>query len=253
MNLGQLRKVSGLQKSLSRRTPLLPDPPIYPRMAKSPYYAVPANRDGFDGFFGLTPSQPEEPKTVQRESGPALTYGELLERENAAYVQRTKQRAAATFKKGTSPDEENRQEQLSRAQDLLSQILRTDATDPVPALLSLHTALEKNYIVVAGRSLLELVSRDPEFFLHEPKVAQYFGDAQLLQTQMRHYRAAGERNPTDPYAWAIQAYCNWTLGDATRARQAIQSMLQANRQTGGSPRIRTFGYALSAALSAAND
>jgi hypothetical protein len=250
----RISRYAGLKQSLQHSRPLLPDNRVYPIMAKGPYYAVESNRDrgGFSGLFDLSPSDTDEPTRVATPDEPILTYGELLERENAAYLQRSKDRAAAAFKKGTNPKQENRGEHLAQAADLLAQVMRTDFTDPTPALLAVHTALERDYMAVAQRSLLDLVFRDPEIFSHEPDVAKYFGDARALENQMRRFRRAGE-NTRDPSAWALQAYCSWVLGDAAGTQIAVKQMLDNNRQGGNSPQIRVFGYALSAALSAATD
>lgn len=242
--LDRLREITGLKKSLSFDQPLLPRQVTFPELAPTPYYAPPDQRSEFDRVFDLYPSQPEPPPTEDK----PLSLADLLERERQTYLAEKRKKALEAFKKGTMPRGEDRSEALARALALSENLMRSEPTDPIPALLTLHAALEKQSVLVAGRALLELVRRDPQIFIKKPDVKQYFGDPQVLDAQMRRYRRAAKLDPTNAVTYALQAYCNWMLDDVTGTRQALEAMEEVNRNTRRDPRIRSVRFALAAAL-----
>lgn len=244
----QLMYQSGLEHAQSRQTPLTGWAPAVPRAVETAYYAPKPDRSPFNRYFGLQ-SAPSVTAPVEQASGePSLNYADLLEDENRIAIQKTLARAHDAFKKGTDPDVEGRQEQLTRAIELYANVSRIDREAVLPGILTIHAALEKGQLMVAGRALLEIVRRDSSVFLAPTELRRFFGDPRVLDVQLRTYRRVGELNPGSTFAFALQAYCNWLLDDSARAREALAKMETLNRQQQNLALISNVGHALSAAL-----
>lgn len=246
----ELRGRSGLTNSMSLTAPGMlgwQPPPVY--LPATPYVAPSVERSAFADYFDLQPEPEAETKApVADGPGPDLSLVDLLRRENELIVEQRLARALRAFRNGTTPRAEDRLEQLAVAQDILADLVRLRPDDPVPAVLLTHTALHREHLGVAMQTLLELINRDPLVFSRDLDVAQYYGDPEMLEMEMRRRQRVGDQNAQQAMAYGLQAYCNMVLGDASRTREALAKMVAVNRQNDKDARIRVVGLAIASAI-----
>jgi hypothetical protein len=232
---GDISAISGLNQAMSINLPL-PGQDIggVPSLGACAYTPRPAT-NRFQDLLGLQPPAPEGPCQM------APSVAERLDARSSELAARATADGAAFFKAGTEelPDQAGNYQKcpdcpskLGQAVQVLRMANDLDEQSGLPSLLIAHAALEQNRPLVASSALLDALRRDPHLFTGSGQALdRYFGDVEqeggrsaLLTAQMRRYARLGEKNPTSPPAFALQAYCAWRLGDMVSARDSLDRL-----------------------------
>lgn len=211
---------------------------------RTPGYAKPPGQSEFQALIGLQPPPPP----VERPSRKIESLGLALREETARRLETTFERAADAFKAGTAVECEDRAQKIGRALRLFYVVRDIDLEGYIAPLLIAHTALERDQITFAARSIIQAVRRHPMLFRERFDIGKYFGDPERLEDQMRLYVRSGERYPKSVEAHVLSAYCAWVLADAGRARAALAEAERLSRGEAYFGTIRAYRAALESGL-----
>lgn len=243
-----LRSLTDYGRGMGNNAPLFGVQPHIMSLGQGTYFAPKIERDAYAEYFDLTPTRAPTPALADRTSGPVLSLAGRLELENDAIARQSLERGHAAFRAGTTLLAENRYEHLARAIVAYQNVMRMDRENFIAPLLIAHAALAKDQFQIAGRALIEAANRKPSLFEEPIDLTQYYGDAAVLDEQMRRHLRTGDQEGADALAYAIQAYAAYVLGDRTRSTEALDRMEKLNRDEKQDARMRRYGFALASAI-----
>lgn len=241
--MAELQSVSGLSYATSlyhpysnRMTSSLP-------MSGQPYFA-PAKTSILQEFFDLQPAVNTEPLS---ESMGDTTWLSLLQSENHRTMTEKADRAYHQFKLVTQPNVEPESEALSESLQLMQQLKFADNQEAIPCLLSVYLCVEKEQLLSAIVNMKEAVIRQPDIFVQQPDLEQFFGDPELIKTQAQKLIRAGDQSP-DTANYILQAYAAWLLKDKVRLKETLDHFQEDEIVSKMNPGDQLIEFALTAAL-----
>lgn len=217
----QLSGLAGAQSLLRDiATPLQPTvlPPAGPVVIPQTPQA------SYDQFFGLAPAEKEVPPGTSRytisEDLPTIAdeMSARLDDINAGL----RRRALAAFKNVTKTENITDFRAIGVAESLLQSLKRTERDNPIPCILLAHLSFERDRRLYALANLSEASRRRPTIFAQDLDLTEYFGDADVLQRQIRKFIQAGTIASGDPEALVVEGYFAMLDNDQRRAREALQ-------------------------------
>jgi len=180
----------------------------------------------FHQAFGLRPA---ERKPAASEAVPSERLWSGVESATKRGVSETQEQAFELYREATSAAAQTPEhhQKIRRAERLLASACALDAEAHVPHLLMAHAALDQGHRSVALQHLIVATARRPEILRERPDLASHFGDFQTatgrspyLEAQMRQVlQQATSEMTADGHV--LSAYCAWALGEAQRARAAL--------------------------------
>lgn len=234
--------LSGYYGAVSLGVPLIAAPPRPMPLSSTTYFA-PDSGSAFNQLFQLrpAPTAPLAPPDFQSAS-------DLLERENAAQIERMEKEGMRLFKEATTPRPDSLESLRILASAVYSlqsvQEMAPERTDAV--LLLLQAALMREHVGTAQRLLLAVVSRDPNLFAQpglRERIRGWYGDETLMSSHAQMYLRFGDDNPA-PTSYALQAYAAWLIDDQARVREAVTHLRELNKGGKLEQGADAAGYAL---------
>ncbi len=219
-----LRSVSGVASATHFWRPPIPFDER-PPMLTAPLYVEMPQQSPYAEYFGLYPSQAALEPPAPDEGAPELRGADLMEQRYTSRMQTFGERALREFREATSAPREvdDPIEPLAAVADKFSLLRSMDADASLPLLLSVYIALERHQHLMAADCLFEAAFRNPRAFIDHRDLGQHFGDRKLLEAQARRFLLYDENIKLSPEQYAVHAYAAWVLGDARRARQALDA------------------------------
>jgi hypothetical protein len=235
---GDISVISGLNGAMNLNIPL-PNSSIgqVPSLSACAYTPR-AVTTRFDDLLGLRPA---EPATAAVEL-PSLA--ERLDARTGDVASWAEREGLALFKEGTQEVRDSQTGLLEKCPDCPDKLARAvqrlrmasdlNRASALPPLLMAHAALEQERPLMASNELLRALRRDPQAFATaRENFDRYFGDVEgeggrsmFLAAQMRRYVRMGDykENENSPFAFALEAYCAWRLGEVGVARAALDRL-----------------------------